>query len=362
MTIIHGGNVYELAARSGCSPDDILDYSASINPLGPPPGLNDLLASHFHRLQHYPDIRNSSLINALAEFHGISPESLAVGNGSTELIYWLPKALGTRKVLALMPTFGEYAKAFELQGCEVRKLRCGPAHNYLPTRAQLEEAFLEHRPDTILLTHPGSPSGSLLDTQVREWVAERSASGDVHIIVDEVFADFCEHASFKDLLGRARNLVLIRSLTKFYGLPGLRIGYVMASPQTAERIRQSLPPWSVNTLAQAAGAYCLKQEDYRRRTLDLVTAERKNMIRELSAIKGLSPFAGEANYVLVEMERSLSPAGRLRVDVFDRERILIRDCGSFEGLDEYHFRVAVRLPEQNRRLIDALRQWTRYCA
>src|SRR5512146_897865 len=106
MTLIHGGNVYELASRTGCSPDDILDFSASINPLGPPPGLSELMTRHFHRLQHYPDINNRLLTRSLSELHGIAPESVAVGNGSTELIYWLPKALGVGNALAVLPTFG----------------------------------------------------------------------------------------------------------------------------------------------------------------------------------------------------------------------------------------------------------------
>src|SRR5512138_1642408 len=108
MTLVHGGNVYECASRAGCSPDDILDFSASINPLGPPPGLLEHLAGYFHRLQHYPDIHNRLLIDSLSRFHGISPERMAAGNGSTELIYWLPKALGAERVLAVLPTFGEY--------------------------------------------------------------------------------------------------------------------------------------------------------------------------------------------------------------------------------------------------------------
>ncbi|MFZ2444946.1 MAG: threonine-phosphate decarboxylase [Syntrophobacteraceae bacterium] len=356
MTLVHGGNVYELASRTGCSPDDILDFSASINPLGPPPGLHDLLARYFYRLQHYPDINNRLLIDSLARLHEISPECIAVGNGSTELIYWLPRALGISVALAVMPTFGEYGKAFELQGVAVHKVVCSADNGFQPRVEQLEEAVAKYSPEAVLLTHPGSPGGALLTPAVMDWVAKKSGEGRI-FIVDEVFIDFCEEESFKRFLEDTPNLVLIRSLTKFYGLPGLRMGYILASSRLAERVRHFVPPWSVNTLAQAAGAYCVEQVDYRRETLELVGRARREMTRELAAMPGLRVFPGEANYLLVELDRRLPPAGSLQRDLFDSERVLIRNCGSFEGLDEWYFRVAVRLPEQNQKLIAGIGRW-----
>jgi threonine-phosphate decarboxylase len=174
-------------------------------------------------------------------------------------------------------------------------------------------------------------------------------------IIDEVFVDFCERASFKRFLDRSRNLAIIRSFTKFYGLPGLRIGYLLAPPHVAEKVRGHLPPWSVNTLAQAAGAWCLTQDRYRSKTLELVERERQRFSKELSEIPGLEVFPAQANYLLVRMDRRLQPASSLKRDIFECDRILIRDCGSFEGLDDWYFRAAVRLPHQNDRLIAALR-------
>lgn len=356
MTLVHGGNVYELASRAGCSPDDILDYSASINPFGPPPGLADLLGRYFHRLQHYPDINNRHLIEAISNFHSIAPEYIAAGNGSTELIYWLPRALGIGKALAVLPTFGEYCKAFEIQGVDVKKVICSPENGFRPELEQLVEAVDEYSPDAVLLTHPGSPGGLPLSGETMDWVAERSRQGQLFII-DEVFVDFCEEYSFKQFLEESRDLVLIRSLTKFYGLPGLRIGYVLTSSRLAGKVRHLVPPWSVNTLAQMAGAYCLTQEDYRHKTLKLVGNQRENMMYELAAIPGITAFPGTANYLLAALDRSLPSAVSLRDDIFAEEKILIRTCGSFEGLDEWYFRLAVRLPEQNERVLDAVRRW-----
>lgn len=357
MTLIHGGNVYELASHTGCSPDDILDYSASINPLGPPPGLSELITRYFHRLQHYPDINNTVLIDALAEYHGISPECIAVGNGSTELIYWLPRALGLQNALAVLPTFSEYAKAFELQGVSLQKLISTSGNGFQPRLDQLEAALAQGMPEAVLLTHPGSPGGGLLDDDVRSWILDRSRAGQLFVI-DEVFIDFCEEESFKKYVDDSANLVLIRSLTKFYGLPGLRMGYIIAPPRVVQAVRHLVPPWSVNTLAQISGAYCVKQDEYRLETLALVTSERNRVAGELAGMKGLRVFPGVANYLLIELDERLPAAHVLRQDVFDAERIVIRTCSSFDGLDERHFRIAIRLPEQNDRLLNALRKWT----
>ncbi len=356
MTLVHGGNVYELASRSGCSPEDIVDFSASINPLGPPRGLNELISRYFCRLQHYPDINNRLLIDSLSGLHEIPSECIVPGNGSTELIYWLPKALGIGRVLAVMPTFSEYCKAFELQGVDVHKLVCSADNFFQPTVAQLEEAVDQFRPEAILLTHPGSPSGSLLSNEVIDWVASNSNEG-IKFIVDEVFIDFCEEKSLKRLLGTCSGLVLIRSLTKFYGMPGLRVGYILSSASLAGDIRRFVPPWSVNTLAQAAGAYCMHQEDYRRKTLEVVARERQKIHEQLSEMPGLSVFPGEANYLLVKLDRRLPSSEVLKRDLFESGLMLIRNCGSFEGLDDFYFRVAVRLPQQNEKLLEGIRSW-----
>ncbi|MFZ0928304.1 MAG: threonine-phosphate decarboxylase CobD [Syntrophobacteraceae bacterium] len=355
MTIVHGGNIYELSARAGCSPDDILDFSASINPLGPPPGLEQILSGCFHRLASYPDIHNRLLTEAISKFHGIDPEYIAVGNGSTELIYWLPHALGVSKALVILPTFGEYAKAFELQGTRLQKLFSAPEDRFQPTIEQLEAALQKDAFEAVLITHPASPSGALLDSGTINWIAENSSkSGRPFFLIDEVFIDFCEQASLKRFLDRSQNLAIIRSFTKFYGVPGLRIGYLLAPPRVAARVRNHLPPWSVSTLAQAAGAYCFSQDEYRRKTLDIVAKQRQMLAGRLAAIPGLEVFPAQANYLLVRMDRRLPPASRLKWDIFERDRILIRDCGSFEGLDDWYFRVAVRMPDQNDRLIAAI--------
>lgn len=357
MSFAHGGNVYEIASRLGCSPDDLLDYSASINPLGPPPGLADQFNAFFHRLQHYPDIANRSLLDALAAYHGLPSGQIVVGNGSTELIYWLPRVLGIQRAAVVLPTFSEYRKAFELQSIHLLKVSTQAETGFQPVVEDLDKVCREAAPEAILFTHPGSPSGTLMSQGVREWIKEKSRGDGPLCIVDEVFVDFCEDESLKRFLKEAQRLVLIRSMTKFYGIPGLRLGYLLTSEFLAERLRAFLPPWSVNTLAQMAGVYCLNQTTYRKETLGLIERERDRMLQRLGNLQGIRAFPAKANYVLLALDERLPPAGKLQHDLLSSERIIVRDCVTFEGLSDRYVRLAIRLPEQNDRLLDGLALW-----
>ncbi len=359
MTLPHGGNVYEIAARLGCSPDDLLDYSASINPLGPPPGLLERIGETFHLLQHYPDISNSTLVESLAAFHDLPAACIAPGNGSTEIIYCLPRALGIKNAAVVLPTFSEYRKAFEIQGVRMHTLPADADSGFQPTVPQLDALCVAHSPQAILFTHPGSPSGTLLSESVREWIKTRSEKGGPCCIVDEVFIDFCEEESLKRHLQSCPGLVLIRSMTKFYGIPGLRLGYLMAHEETASKVRFLLPPWSVNTVAQIAGVFCIAQNAYREQTLRLVNEERERLQGRLEAVGGMKVLPGKANYLLVELDKCLPPAVRLQQDLLASDRIMVRDCSSFEGLGDHFFRAAVRLPHQNQRLIEGITRWIR---
>jgi threonine-phosphate decarboxylase len=355
----HGGNVYEVASRLGCQPEDILDYSASINPLGPPAGLKDEFERYFDRLQHYPDIHNQALVEDLAAFHRLGVDQVVAGNGSTELIYWLPRVLGLKSALMVLPTFSEYRRAFEIQGVKLTKLFTRAENHFQPTVDQLTRMLEADNPEAILVTHPGSPAGTLLPLDVREWLLRVGVAGDRYCIVDEAFIDFCEADSFKEHLAETARLILIRSMTKFYGIPGVRVGYLLTSPGIANGVSRLLPPWSVSTLAQIAGSFCLRQEGYRASTLDLVERERTMIEQGLGMLPGFGVFPGSANYVLASLDATLPTAGELQDYLLRQDRILIRDCASFEGLGNRYVRLAVRLPQQNRLLLTALERWCR---
>ncbi|SFM59365.1 pyridoxal phosphate-dependent aminotransferase [Thermodesulforhabdus norvegica] len=355
-TASHGGNVYEICRNYGWSIDEIVDLSASINPLGPPEGLKEYLLSRFGEIVHYPDIHNLELIRALAEYHGLPESVFAVGNGSTELLFWLPFALNWRRVAVVLPVFGEYLRSLENAGVIIRKLRTAWETGFQPTVEQLDALVHASNPDVVILTNPGSPSGTLLSGEVLDYIKWSVRKRQNFWLIDEVFVDFCEENSLKELAAREPFLMVIRSLTKFFSLPGLRIGYIVAGADIINKLRLFVPPWSVNIFAQHAAVFCLKDRSFVDKTLSFFDREKKRVKEKLLEIRGIesSPFA--ANYVLIRLKEEIPlNSTELREQMLLRHRILIRDCRNFEGLSDRYVRIALGLSSTNELWVRALR-------
>jgi len=345
---LHGGEVYHLARTLGVKVADLLDFSANINPLGFPAGVPAAVQGALADLVHYPDCHCLELRQDLAEYHGLSPEEVLVGNGSTDLIYLVVRALQPARALIVAPAFGEYQKALETARVPYEFHLTREAHNFT----------LAHLPDVsggelIFLANPASPSGALLNpARLCSWLATWGEAG-VCVVLDEAFVDFVEEASMKTRLREFPHLIILRSFTKFFAIPGLRLGYLLAAPDLIARLTAVQEPWSVNTLAQAAGRACLRDRDFMARTRILVAEERRHLFARLQALPGVKPFPGAANYLLAKLSLSGWTARRLRHRLM-AQGIIIRDASNFPGLDERYFRVAVRGREENDRLLAAM--------
>lgn len=346
----HGGNVFAVARSLGIRPEDILDFSASINPLGPALGVREAVAAAFDRLVHYPETACTELREALAAHHSLSPGQLCVANGSTELIYLLPRLVEGKRALIVAPAFSEYERALTLAGWEVDFLYLRPREEFRLSRPLLEEK-LKERYDLLILCNPGNPAGNLVAPEETEWTIDLAQATGTFLVLDEAFIDFCEESSGKKMAVRSGNCIVLRSMTKFYALPGLRLGYAVASERVISRLERLRPPWSVNTLAQAAGLASLADADYRERTLRLTASERGFLAGELAQIPGIVPYPSAANYLFVEM--AAGSAAELRQRLL-ADRLLIRECGNFMGLEDRFFRVAVRSRDENQRLVSVL--------
>jgi threonine-phosphate decarboxylase len=347
----HGGNVFAVARSLGVPPEEILDFSASINPLGPVPGVRGAVAAVFDRLGHYPDCDCADLRDALARHHGLGPENIRVTNGSTELIYLLPRLAQGRRALVIAPPFSEYARALGRDDWRVDFFRLSPADCFelplVPLGDTLRAGY-----DLLILGNPANPTGRLYSPAEVEALYQLCRGAGCLLAVDEAFMDFCEEGSAKRLAAEGEGIIVLRSLTKFYALPGLRLGCAIGPPPLIARLAELQEPWSVNTCAQAAGIASLADPAYAAASRQLVATERTRLQAGLAALPWLRPFPAAANYLLVEAVRGPSAgelAGRLLA-----ERILIRDCGNFAGLDDRFFRVAVRGRQENDRLLAAL--------
>jgi threonine-phosphate decarboxylase len=347
----HGGNVFAVARSLGVSPEYILDFSASINPLGPAPGVREALTTAFNRLVHYPDSDCTELREALALSHGVEPASICVANGSTQLIYLLPRLVPGKRALVIGPAFSEYAKALTRDGWEVEQFILESAAGFAFPFNRLEKS-LRNGYDLIILGNPGNPTGRLYPLSAVQEIDGLCQAAGCFLVLDEAFMDFCEEGSAKHYVAGRDGILVLRSMTKFHALPGMRLGYAIGKASLIARLALIREPWSVNTPAQAAGLASLTDAGYAEATRKLVTSERAHLFAGLAAIPGLSPFSSAANYLLVEIAGGKT-AGELAEQLLAKY-ILIRGCANFAGLDNHFFRVAVRSREENDRLLAAL--------
>jgi len=349
----HGGDVAELARQAGCAPEDILDFSASINPLGPPEWLRPVISSAVSSLVHYPDPHCRAFIAAASGRYGVPGGELAAGNGTSELLFALARALraeGRTHALIPAPAYVDYRTACERAGLDAESLLLRHEDGF-----RLDEAALLGmlRPGgAVFLGRPGNPTGCDVPAAVVRRLA--AARPDCLFVADEAFGSFVE--GFESLVAdRPDNVAVLLSLTKMYAVPGLRLGLLCASAPLAGRVRGLLAPWSVNALAQAVGERAMRDDGFEARSRENAAALRRELERGLARLPGLRVYPGQANYLLCRLEgrQGVGDVPGLRKRLLER-RIAIRDCSNFEGLDARFFRVAVRARADNEALLDAL--------
>lgn len=357
-TFDHGGTVFAIARRLGAPPEALLDFSASINPLGPAPGVCEAVCSSLRLSVHYPDRESLELRRSLARLHGVDADNIIIANGSTELIYLLPRMLPGKRGLIVAPSFTEYARALERAGWETEYLILSPGDDFSLSMEGLRQR-LNKGADALFLCNPANPTGALLPLSVVREVYGMCRDAGTFLVLDEAFMDFCEEESAKGFIAGDDGGIVLRSMTKFYAIPGLRLGYAVASAGVIERCGRAMEPWSVNTPAQIAGVASLAAAGYRERTIRYITGRRHSLCDGLARMPGLKPFPAAANYLLVEMGNGMTAA-----DLRDRllcRKMIIRDCSNYIGLDRRFFRVAVRTAEENSRLLRAMEEiWSAF--
>jgi len=336
---------------AGCSPHAILDFSASINPLGPPDSAIAAIQSHLGDLRSYPDPQYRQLRSALSQFHQIAPDWILPGNGSAELLTWACRDLATLEQTCLpTPAFSDYGRALKAFHATVCPLPLEAFEHCLATGDLTPALSSAVKPMGLLLNNPHNPTGKLFE---REWLLPCLEQFEL-VVVDEAFMDFLppdRDQSVIHWVEQFPNLVVLRSLTKFYSLPGLRLGYAIAHPDRLHRWQQWRDPWSVNALAAAVGEVVVRDTAFQQQTWNWLATANPSLSRQLETLPGIDPQPSMVNFLLV---RSAHSVVALQADLLQRDRILIRDCLSFPELGDRFFRVAVRTEAENQRLLDGL--------
>jgi len=353
MTYRHGGNIKEVANKFGIEPSKILDFSANINPLGLSALAREAITGAIDSVVNYPDNRSFALSNALASYHGIAAENILVGNGATELIYLIPRAFKPKKALIIAPAFSEYERALKLAGCKADHFVLSEESGFTIDTSSLLAA-MQKGYDMLWLATPSNPAGVLTPKKVILEIARKAADLGITLVVDEAFIDYSESSSIKNEIHNFDKLIVLRSMTKFFALAGLRIGYLFGHDKIISRLKQYKDPWSLNSLGEAAALASISDKTYIEKSLTFVDYERTFLLSELQSIKGIKVYKPAANYIFMKLNDGMS-ANLLQEKLIREHRILIRDCSNYEGLDQGFVRVAVRNREENERLIEGLK-------
>ncbi len=346
-TNIHGGDARAAAVALGLEsvPEIRLDFSVNVNPLGPPRGLRDAVLRGMDSISRYPDARADEAASYLAEAHGVPTESVVAGNGATEIFGWIVQALRPRSAGWVDPCYAGYAEVCRALGVAGR-----PVENMCPPDPT----------DMLFVGTPNNPTGTLIDPD--ELRAAATANPERWFVVDESFMDFVPNASDRTLIRRgvraradlASNVIVVKSLTKFFCIPGLRLGMAYAEEQTMARIKAVRLPWSVNALAQAAARELYADADYVSRTRTLTAELRESFARELAALAGFKVHPSAANFFLVELPPAWTSLSFQKAML--EQGILVRAGHTFAGLSDRFCRLAVRPEEEMQEFLRVLRR------
>ena len=377
----HGGNIYKVFREKSLK--EILDYSSNINPYGIPEGLKKRIIENLEILERYPDPDYVELREKLANLNNVNLSDIILGNGATEIIFLFMKVINPKKILIVSPTFGEYeraVKATEIPG-DIVSLSCSGDNKNIENKEIEIEYFelkesddfklnignlknqLEKKYDLLIICNPNNPTGKFLKLAQTEEILKECNKYDTKLFIDEAFIEFLADGMKESIINteeNKKNLFVTRAFTKFFAIPGLRLGYGMYFDKELEqKISEKKEPWSVNNIAELAGLTVLDDTEYIEKTLKWITKEKIYMYEKLNEISGIKVYETEVNFITGKIDEKLFLEG-LNVKIL-REKmleqgILIRDASNFNFLDERFFRLAIKDRASNERVIEAMKE------
>lgn len=355
MRIKHGGNIYEAAKRYGIAPGEIIDFSANINPFGIPDSLKEAIISNIDILENYPDPEYESLVKSIGIYNKVDEKFVIPGNGATEVIFLIIGALAPQKALLLAPTFSEYERALRRYGSSVNYFLLKEENNFCLDKDEFLKNMKKDT-DLIILCNPNNPTGQIVERKDLIEILEKCRESNTYLMLDEAFIEFIDNedkVSMEKFVDRFDNLFIIKALTKFFAIPGLRLGYGLTSnTRIREKIKDIREPWTINGFASIAAQTLLQDENYIFKSKEFFRDERKYLYESLKKIKELRVYKPEANYIFFKI---LKGNIDLKEELIKR-KILIRDCSNYVSLSKGYYRAAIRDRVSNDKLINALKE------
>ncbi|MBF0227816.1 MAG: histidinol-phosphate aminotransferase family protein [Desulfobacterales bacterium] len=351
----HGGNIYDAAKKIGCLPSEIIDMSSNVNPLGPPLGLIDYLKENINEIFKLPDVDSNTIIEELADFYNIPSSNILIGNGTTQFIYSLPNIINAKKAIIIGPTYADYKDACLMNNVDYEYFITSDLNDFEMNHDSMKDIL--HKADTVFICNPNNPTGKLISIENIEKLCKNNP--DINFIIDESYLPFAEQSkSIMD--SRLSNVIVLHSMSKIFCIPGLRIGYLIAHESIIERYSNVLIPWSVNSLAQTAITYVVRNlketDDFIAKTKSSLKTNKQNFINALKNFDYFKIFPSETSFVLIKL---LNNTADNICSMLLNDKILIRNCSNFIGLSNEYIRVSLKSDEINIKLAEKL---IYYCA
>ena len=347
----HGANVDNMAKQFGKNENDIIDFSSNVNPHI----ISDLgkyVLEGLEKSRSYPDINYTNLRNNISDYIKVDSELIIPGNGATEIIYLLMKSI-KRRLAILNPTFSEYGRGAKLNNLEIIDFHLKEENNFSIDLDEIQKNMDKF--DSLFVCNPNNPNGKVKDLNE---LLDLMIENDKLLIVDETFMEFVgeeEKYSLINKIEQTPNLFILKAVTKFFGMPGLRLGYgVTSNKQIINNIYEYKEPWTINSFAENLSNYLFKDKEYINGSKDYYINERKFMLEELRKISRLKVYDTDTNFVLIKLDDD--EANSLKLELFEKYNILIRDASNFIGLDKSYIRVAIKSHNDNKVLIESLRK------
>ena len=342
----HGGNIYGLAKELGCKTSDIIDMSSNVNPLGPPPGLITFLKKNFDSITSLPEVDSNEAVCAFSKYYNISKERILAGNGTTQFIYSVPKAIGSKRALILGPTYSDYEDGCIMHDVGYEYLFSDESSSFFPDLEKLKKRIKYF--DTVFICNPNNPTGTLIPKNYLESLFV--SYPDKFFIIDESYMPFVKGNNNESLLRSGfENVLVLNSMSKIFGIPGLRIGFLIASKENIGRFLPYYLPWSVNSIAQAAVCYLMDPKNgadsFIGKTVNYLENERIRLIKRFKDIPEIKLFPSTTSFILCKLDKNLS--AEKVCPLLSLDKILIRNCSNFKGLSDNYVRISLKTYDLN---------------
>lgn len=349
----HGANLHHLAVKYDFDIDDIMDFSSNINPFGASQDALDAIVSNPHMVSIYPDPHYHALKASIGRYSSSKENHILLGSGATSLISGYIRSLTPERAMILSPAYSEYKKELDKISAEVFEFFLDEKNSFVADEDEIIDFAKKHRCKLIVICNPNNPTGSILTRKQIEKIAKES---EAHLLVDETYIEFTDRGIYSSscLVDEYENIFVIRGTSKFFSAPGIRLGYgLLSNKKMIDEMSKSDNLWGVNIFADIMGQKMFDDNEYQKKTFELISEERDYLMKSLSSFSDFTVYPSQGNFILSKIHSGIITAAELYHKLLQK-KIIIRNCASFSGLSDYHFRVCTLTHKENKLLIDSI--------